>query len=137
MREGEIIISTDFRIEERWAFWQSSESRYYCMLIFLMINLPQLRQHIMIPSGIDSSLPMFSRAGSSEIIRARVYHAISYWINISRKFKYSIIATIISGKSKRMVSEMSVTMHVYTHLGFDDAKDDDLGGNVLPGLFLW
>lgn len=49
---------------------------------------------------------------------------ITYWINISRKFKYSIIATIISGKSKRMISEMSVTMNVYTHLGFDDAKDE-------------
>ena len=83
MREGGIIISTDFRIEEQCPFWQSSESRYYCLLIFLMINLPQLRQHIMIPSGIDSSLPLFSRAGSSEIIRARVYHAISHTESIS------------------------------------------------------
>ncbi|MGP1599399.1 hypothetical protein [Peptoanaerobacter stomatis] len=37
----------------------------------------------MIPSGLDSSLPLFSRAGSSEIIRARVYHAISHTESIS------------------------------------------------------
>ena len=46
-------------------------------------------------------------------------------------------------------SNISVTMNVYTHLGFDDAKDemvrleeletakkDDLGGDGLLGLFI-
>ena len=40
------------------------------------------------PSGLESLLTLFSRAGSSEIILARVYHAISNTESISAENSY-------------------------------------------------
>lgn len=71
------------RLNSRWflafrAFWQSGLSQYSCLPFLLIRKLPQWRQHIMMPSersSLDS--PLFSGAGSSEIILASVNHAIS------------------------------------------------------------